>query len=165
MKEILQNYTKEEIEALALKQLENENNEEILKVEKIDKEYKKHNKRAVMRAIINGSMIMIFSGIIMNSEADLASFGTEDISNIIDSITSNLEFLPGSEIINYVYAKMFEGLNKLIDQIGIMGLIIASRSIKFVLSSFKDTKKSLDMKKEIQILKDKITKHEQKNLK
>ena len=166
MNEILKDYSKEEIEALALKQLEVEENENIeLKVTKIDKEYKKHNKRAVIKAIINASTIILFAAVILNSESSLSRFGTEDISDLINSITSNLEFLPFSEIINGVYAKMFEILNSIIDKIGIMGIVLASKSIKFVLSSFKDTKKSIDMKKEMEVLKNIISKEEQKNFK
>lgn len=79
MKDILDGYSKEEIEALAIKQLESNNKEEdILKIEKIDKEYKRHNSKTVTKAIINGATIFLCIAIVLNSDSNISNFGTKN---------------------------------------------------------------------------------------
>ena len=165
MNDILKEYTKEEIEALAIKQIENNNLEEnsTLKIIKIDKEYKKHNRQAVTRAIINGSIILLCAGIVLSSNSNISSFGTEELKNIFDSFTqsvSNLP-LPKSDLLVAIYTKMFDGINYIIEKIGLMGIVLATKSIKFVLSSVKDTRQTLKMKKELLDLKKSVEKIEQ----
>lgn len=153
MNDIIKKYSQEEIEELAIKELENENNQTTLKIVKIDKEYKKHNKKAITRAIFNGTVILMCAGIVLSSNSNLSKFGTEDLINFFDNITQIFSALPKSDILVAVYAKMFDGINFIVDKIGIMGIILATKSIKFVLSTVKDTKKTLEMKKELFDLK------------
>lgn len=167
MNDILKNYTQEEIEALAIKQIENNNLEEnsTLKIIEIDKEYKKHNRQAVKRAIFNGSVILLCVWIVLNSNSNISSFGTEDLKNIFDSFTqlvSNLP-LPKSDLLAAFYAKMFDGINYIIEKIGLMGIVLATKSIKFILSSVKDTRQTLKMKQELLDLKESIEKMETVN--
>ena len=162
MNEILKKYTKEEIEKLALKQVECEEvfSEETLKIEKIDKEYKKHNQTAVINALANGSMIAIFIGIILNSESNIADFDTDTIIDIFDDLTIKLSLLPKSEILIGVYSKMFDGLNLIIEKIGLVGLVLATKSIKFVMNSTKDVRKSIQLKNELVYLEEQLKEKE-----
>ena len=158
MNEILNGYTEEEIEELAIKQINFENEEITLKIENIDKEYKKHNKKTVSKAILNGSLILIISGIVLNSNSAISEFGTEDLNEVFDKLTNAVSFLPQSDLLISIYARMFDGLNIIIDKVGIVGLILATKAIKFVLSIIKDTKKGLCMKKELLELEAKLNK-------
>lgn len=153
--EILKDYSQEEIEALAIKQLENDDFEGdmTLKITKIDKEYKRHNTKAITKAIINGTFILICAGIVLNSDATLSNFGTDDLMNVFNKITQSISFLPGSDIISAVYTKMFDDISSIMDKMGLMGIILASKSVKFVLSTVKDTKKTVKIKKELSDLK------------
>lgn len=156
MNDILKNYSQEEIEELAIKELENENNQTKFKITKIDKEYKKHNKQAITRAIVNGTIILLCVGIVLSSDSNLSNFGTEDLSNIFNNITEMASNLPKSDILVAVYAKMFDRINYIIDKIGLMGIILASKSIKFILTSVKDVRKSTLIKNELNELKNKL---------
>lgn len=160
MNEILNGYTQEEIEELAIKQLEVEDENLTLKIEKIDKDYKKFNKKAVMKAILNGSIILAFSGIVLSSDSKISEFGTEDLTNIFNRLTEVVSYLPKSDILISLYAKMFDGINFMIDKMGLMGLVLATKSIKFVLSTIKDTKKSLEMRRELLELEAKLNNKE-----
>ncbi len=153
--EILKDYSQEEIEALAIKQLENDDfDEDIpLKITKIDKEYKRHNTKAITKAIINGTIILTCAGIVLSSDATLSNFGTDDLMNVFDKITQSMSFLPGSDTFIAVYTKMFDGISSIIDKMGLMGIILASKSVKFVLLTIKDTKKTIKIKKELSELK------------
>lgn len=170
----LEDYTKEEIEALALKSLKTSETEEEhlnLKITNIDKEYKKHKKESVKRALKNGTAILIIVTAILNSNADISSFATEDLSilfnNISVSIIDFASYLPASDLLVIIYAKMFEGVDFVINKLGIVGLLIASKSVKFVIHSFKDTKKGAQIKAELAELKEKleIIKEEKKKTK
>lgn len=154
MKDILDGYSKEEIEALAIKQLESNNKEEdILKIEKIDKEYKRHNSKTVTKAIINGATIFLCIAIVLNSDSNISNFGTEELSNLFNSIMDLVSFLPKNEILIATYTKLFDGVNQIIDKLGLMGIVLANKSIHFLLSTIKDTKKSFKIKKELLGLK------------
>lgn len=162
MNDILKSYTQKEIEELALKQLETENvvTQEILKIERIDKEYKKHNRNAVLNALANGSMIAVFIGIILNSNSNIANFGTDDILNIFNDLSDKLSILPKSEILIGVYSKMFNCLNLIIEKIGLIGIILANKSIKFVIKSVGDIRKSQQLKSELLYLKEQLKEKE-----
>lgn len=162
MNDILKDYSQEEIEALAIKQLESNGFEEntSLKITNIDKEYKKHNKQAITKAIINGSIILLCAGVVLSSDSNLSSFGTEDLTKVFDNITKSASSLPKSDVLVAVYTKMFEGINYIIDKIGLIGIVLATKSIKFVLSTVKDTRKTLKMKKELLNLKKSIEEKE-----
>lgn len=164
MNDKLKDYSQEEIEELALKQLESNGFEEniSLKIEKIDKKYKQHNKDAIKKAIINGSIILLCAGVTLNSDSNIANFGTEDLKNIFDGITNAVSLLPMSEPLVAVYTKMFDGINSIIDNLGLAGIILASKSIKFVLSTVKDTKQTLKIRKELLDLKQAIGEDEKK---
>lgn len=163
MNDLLKDYSQQEIEGLAIKQLENNNFEENIpiKIKKIDTEYKRHNKKAITKAILNGSIILLCASIVLNSDSNISNFGTEDLTNIFDNIVQTVSTLPKSDVLVAVYTKMFDGINFIIDKIGLMGIILATKSIKFVLSTVKDTKKTLKMKKELLDLKQSI---EEKNI-
>ena len=160
MNDILKNYSQEEIEELAIKELENENNAATFKITKIDKEYKKHNKQAITRAIINGTIILLCTGIVLGSDSNLSDFGTEDLTNIFNNITEMATNLPKSDILVATYAKMFDGINYIIDKIGLIGIILASKSIKFILTSVRDVKKSIAIKNELDELQNKSENNE-----
>ena len=161
MSNILDGYSKEEIENLAIQQLQNNEQETTLKIEKIDKEYKKHNKQAVMRAVKNGAIIIMFVGIVLSSDSNISRFGTDDITAILDKVIQFASQLPESEMIVAMYTQMFDTFIKVVDTIGLMGIILASKSINFVLSTLKDTTKSVKIKKELSELKQML---ENKNL-
>lgn len=163
MNDLLKNYSQQEIEELAIKQLENHNFKENIpiKIKKIDAEYKSHNQKAITKVILNGSIILLCASIVLNSDSNISNFGTEDLTNIFDNIVQTVSTLPKSDVLVAVYIKMFDGINFIIDKIGLMGIILATKSIKFVLSTVKDTKKTLKMKKELLDLKQSI---EEKNI-
>ena len=161
MSNILDGYSKEEIENLAIQQLQSNEQETTLKIEKIDKEYKKHNKQAVMRAVKNGAIIIMFVGIVLSSDSNISRFGTDDITAILDKVIQFASQLPESEMIVAMYTQMFDTFIKVVDTIGLMGIILASKSINFVLSTLKDTTKSVKIKKELSELKQML---ENKNL-
>lgn len=162
MNNLLKDYSQEEIEYLAIKQLEDNNFAENtpIKIKKIDKEYKKHNQKALTKAILNGSIILLCAGIVLSSDSNISNFGTEDLTHIFDNITQSVANLPKSDVLVAVYTKMFDGINYIIDKIGLMGLVLATKSIRFVLSTVKDTKQTLKMKKELSALKQSIEEKE-----
>ena len=153
MNNILDGYSKEEIENLAIKQLQVTEQETTLKIEKIDKEYKKHNKQAVMRAVKNGAIMVMFVGIVLSSDSNLSRFGTEDITAIFDKALEFASKLPDGEILVSIYTQTFDAFIKVVDTIGLMGIILASKSINFVTTTLKDTTKSIKIKKELSELK------------
>lgn len=136
-----------------------------LKIVKIDKEYKKHNKKAITNAILNGTIILLFSWIIIDSNVNISNFGTEELSNLCNKIISYASFLPKSEILIAVYSCFFNGVNEIIDKLGLTGIILVSKSVKFILKGMKDTKKSLQIKEELYLLKEKIKEIKQQNAK
>ena len=142
MNDILKNYPQEKIEELAIKELENEDNQTTFRITKIDKEYKKHNKQAITKAIVNGTIILLCAGVVLSSDSNLSNFGTEDLSSIFNNITEMASNLPKSEVLVAVYTRMFDGINYIIDKIGLMGIMLASKSIKFVQTSVKEVRKS-----------------------
>lgn len=162
MNDRLKNYSQEEIEELAIKELENEKSETTFKITKIDKEYKKHNKQAVRTAIVNGTMILLCTGVVLGSDSNLSNFGTEDLLNIFNNIIEIAPSFPKSDILIGIYAKMFDGINYIIDRMGLMGIILASKSIKFILTSVGDIKKSLLIKQELNELQKKLENNEKR---
>ena len=160
MNDILKNYTQEEIEELALKSLETEATETTLQITKIDKDYKKHNQQAVTRAIMNGATILVCASIVLSSDSNLSSFGTEDLANLFHQITEIASYLPKSDILVAVYTKLFDGVSAIIDKIGLVGILLACKSINFILTSVKDIKKTFIMKEELKELKQKLEQQE-----
>lgn len=156
MDNVLKNYTQEEIEKLAIKQLENQQEDISFKIMKIDKEYKKHNRQTVMKIIYNGTIISLCLGVVLNSNSSISEFGTEDLTNLFNHLINFASSLPESDLLVSAYTYMFNGINEIIDKIGLVGIILASKSIKFILTTLKDTKKSLDIKRELILLNNKI---------
>lgn len=154
MNDILKNYSQDEIELLALQQLEEGTLEETatLKIVKIDKEYKKHNSKAITSAIINAGVILLLSSIVLNSESNMARFSVDDISLLFDDILNQVQKITDNELLLTIYAKMFDSVNAIIEKIGLIGLILVTRSCKLILQTVKDTKKTLKMKKELKEL-------------
>ena len=155
MNDILKEYSQEEIEQLAIQQLENNDLEDEAKIVKIDKEYKQHNKKAVMRAITNGFIIFVFVEIALHTDPSASKIDTDSIMNSIEKLYSAIPLI-NTDAILAVYAKMFDMMNNIIDKIGIFGMILSTKSIKFVVNTLGDTKKSIKMKKEIEELQKKI---------
>ncbi len=153
MNNILDDYSQEEIEALALKQLESDSDKKIeetsMSIVKIDKEYKKHNSNAVKKAVFNGSVILLCAGIFLNADPNILEFGSEDLTFLYENVINTISGLPKSDILIAVYSKMFEGINNIVDEIGIVGLVLVIKSFKFVVSTVSDGKKALKMKKEL----------------
>ena len=135
----------------------------ILKITKIDREYKKHNKQAVAEAIKNGTIILLCTGIVLNSDSNISNFGTQDLSNLFNSIIEFAEYLPKSELLVAFYTKTFDGINQIIDNIGLMGLILATKSVNFILSTIKDVNKTLKIKKELLQLEKKLNENQEIN--
>lgn len=164
MDDVLKGYSQEEIELLAAKQLEESTLEETaaLKIVKIDKEYKKHNSKAITNAIINAGVILVLTSIVFNSESNMAKFGSNDISLLFDDILNLFQKITDSELLLMIYSKTFDGLTAVIDKIGLMGLVLATKSYKMIMQTVKDTKKTLKMKKEINDLKEILDKKENK---
>lgn len=156
-RDILEGYTQEEIEELAREQLRHGTSDDNLPLQiiKIDKEYKKHNKQAVSKAIKNGVTILICAGVVLNSNSNLANFGTEELSNIFNNIIQYASYLPLSDFPIAVYTKLFEGINQVISSIGLIGILLATKSIKFLLTTLKDGKKSLELKQDLKVLEEK----------
>ena len=159
--EDLEQYSQEEIEALARKYLENqeyEKSELSLKITKVDKEYKKHNKKAISSAIINGTMILAVSTILMRSETNIADMGNTQILGMMDQVQNFgeeiLSFISISDFSVVLYTKLMGALDYAVEQVGIVGIALASKSVSFVLKSIGNTAKSLKIKKELNELKD-----------
>lgn len=160
MNDILKKYSQKEIEELVIIGMESKITQTTFKITEIDKKYKKHNRQSVKRAIINGTIILLCVGIVLVSDSNLSDFGTEDLLNIFNNIVSIenglISNFPKSDILIAVYAKMFDGINYIIDKLGLMGIILASKSIKFILTSVRDVHKSLIIKNELNELKNKL---------
>ncbi len=149
---MLKNYSQEEIEELATQQLLDKK----LKIVKINKEYKKHNRKTVSKAILNGSIVLICACIVLNSNPNISNFGTEAMKDMLTDISQFTNFFPKTmpfDILAACYVKAFEGLNYIIDKFGMMGVFLASQSIRFILSTVSDTIKTLRIKKELLALK------------
>lgn len=156
MKNVLLNYSQEEIEQLALKQLEIENKEDNnLKIVKIDKEYKKHNIKSVTKALANASIILFGMSIVMNSNTNMSEININDIIDFANNMVAKLPFLSQKQedIVLGIYSKMFDGLSNVISELGLIGIILVSKSIRLVSSITKDTVNGIKMKKELEVLK------------
>jgi len=163
MDDILKGYSKKEIEELAVKQLKSEEENISYKIVEIDKKYKKHNKQAVINATKNAAVILVFIGIVLNSETNISNIGTDELSNVFDNVIKFAEKLPKSDILVTVYTGLFEGLNQIIEKIGLMGMILATKSVKFITTTLKDSRKSIKIKKELEELEEKLTNKEMEN--
>jgi len=160
--DILNSYTREEIETLALKQLEIQK-EDILKIKKINKEYKEHNKKSIYKAITNGTMILLIAGIVMTTNTKISDIGTNEILNVLNDLSDKLSALPKSEIIVDSYTKSYEILNLIVEKLGLLGIVLISKTINWIINSINDSTKSIKMKHEIEKLQEKINEYESYN--
>ncbi len=155
----MENLTKEQIEQLAMKQLE-ERDEWELEIKKIDKDYKKNNKNIISYAIGNASMIILLTGVFFSSDLDLTEFGTERAITLIDELSNWLgnimdDFLLDDKA-SIIFMKLMNILEIIIDRIGIVGVVLANRAISLITNVISKGIKSDKMKKEIEKLKLKI---------
>ena len=168
--DVLEGYTSEEIEELARKHIEyqkKEGKELRLKISKIDKNYRKHNERAVIRAITNGTMIIGLSAVLMKSNINISEFGNDTITELINQsyewINQLTDNIPMGDMVSTIYAKIMGILETAVDKVGIIGIVLANRAVSFVTDTVKDGVKTIKTKKEINMLKDKL--HELDELK
>lgn len=164
MNDILKNYTQEEIEQLAIMAINNNEIEESvpLKIEKIDKEYKKHNNKAVTKAIFNASIIILGSYILLTTDSNVSRFSMEEINVLFEKLIELVSYLPKSELLVETYTMTFDKLSMLIEKLGIVGMLLFSKSISFILTTIKDSKKSIKIKKELSELKEILDKNDKK---
>jgi hypothetical protein len=159
-KEILDLYTQEEILDLAKKQLSQGKNEVAqleFSITKIDKDYKIHNAKAITKALVNGGLVILFASIILNSNSDVSRFGNQDLINLVDSIAAKMNFSPFAKNMNeIIYPFTFGLLNNLIEKLGIIGLVIAVKSMKLITNSVNDARKSIIMRNELNLLNEKM---------
>jgi hypothetical protein len=159
-KEIKELYTEEELFELAKKQLlQDKNNNDSLEfsIKKVDKEYKNHNKKAITRAVLNGGFVVLFTAILLRSNSNLSTFGSEDLINLVNDLNSKILFLPYMKQVNdVIYPFTFGLVNNIIDKVGIIGLILSIKSIKLIITSIKDSKKAMIMKNELDMLQIKL---------
>lgn len=161
--DVLEGYTSEEIEEIARKHIESQRTERKelrLKISKIDKNYRKHNEQAVIRAISNGAVIIGLSAILMKSNINISEFGNDTVTELINQsyewinqLTNNI---PMGDMASTIYAKMMGILEIAIDKFGIFGIALANRAVSFVTDSIKDGIKTIKTKKEINMLKDRL---------
>lgn len=145
MNELLKNYTQEEIENLAVKQLESEK-ATVYRIQKIDKDYKKHHAKAVGRALYNGVIIVALAGIVVQTGTDLAKFNTGDIVKSLNGMTHYLSQLPYSERLVQSFQNFSREGSKIIQGIGLGGLILLSRTTSFIRNIVRDTRISKHLK-------------------
>lgn len=157
----LEQYTEEEISDFAKKYLENQETEKqnlTLKITSVNKEYKKHNAKAVRSAIINGTIILAVSTILMKSETNIADMGNTQILRMMDEVQTFgediLSLISIGDFPVVLYTKLMGVLDYAIEQVGIVGIALASKSISFVMNSIGDSIKSRKMKKELNDLKE-----------
>lgn len=164
MNDILKDYTQEEIERLAIMAINNNEIEESvpLKIEKIDKEYKKHNNKTVTKAIFNASIIILGSYILLTTDSNVSRFSMEEINVLFEKLVELVSYLPKSELLVEMYTMTFDKLTMLIEKLGIVGMLLFSKSISFILTTLKDSKKSIKMKKELSELKEILDKNDKK---
>ena len=159
----LDGYTTEQIEELARKYIENRSTEKKelkLKITKIDKDYRKHNERAVITAITNGTVIIALAAVIMKSDINISEFGNDRVMELINEsyewvnqITDNI---PMGDMASTIYTKLMGVLEIVIDKIGIVGIALANRALSFITSTVKDGVKTVKMKKQINELERKL---------
>ncbi len=101
--------------------------------------------------------------LVFSSNSTISSFGKEDLINSIDELQNLIPNLPFIEYLNMVYSYLFNGIKELVDKLGIMGLLLASKSINFVLTSIKDSKRVMNIKEEINLLEEELSKGKEHN--
>ena len=101
--------------------------------------------------------------LVFSSNSTISSFGKEDLINSIDELQNLIPNLPFIEYLNMVYSYLFNGIKGLVDKLGIMGLLLASKSINFVLTSIKDSKRVMNIKEEINLLEEELSKEKEHN--
>ena len=126
----------------------------------VDKEYKNNNKLLVKQAVFNGFAILSATAIVLVSKSNISDFGSSDILNLInnfrDGLSHTLEFLPAKEIPIAMFGATFDGLQYLIEKFGIVGTAIGGKSIGLIINSIRGSKKSLELKSELESLKLKL---------
>ena len=161
--DVLEGYTTEEIQELArihLGQQEKDRQEWNLKIKKIDKKYKEHNKRSVINAISTGSIIVALSIVFMKSDVNISDFWSQELYNMLSGFNSEfvelMKKFPFGDLGASIYTKIMTGLETFIDDYGIMGAILASRSVSFITSTISNASKSIKMKRELNELQNKL---------
>ena len=165
--DVLKNYTDEEIREFATKYLirgepELGANDEY-KITQINKQYRNHNTKAIGKAVLNTSLILGLTAIVMNSDSNMANFGTSDILSVMNSLELGAMNLASSfpslisDIVTPIYSHTFDGINRAIAPMGVIGIVLATKSVKLVTNSLKDSKKANDMKKEMTLLKEQLS--------
>lgn len=161
--DVLEGYTTEEIQEIARKHIESRRTERkdlILKINKIDKEYRKHNEHAVIRGITNGTLIIALSAVLMRNDMNISEIANDKIIQMINEsyerINQITDNIPMGEITSVVYAKVMGIAEVAIEKIGIVGIILASKAVSFVTDTVSDGIKTVKMKKEMNSIRDKI---------
>lgn len=160
MDEKLNGLTDDEIRNLAKKQLElqNQEQEELeLKIVSMDKEFKKEKSNVITKAIYNGMFVALMSYLVLTSESQISDFETTNLidsaQNLADNLTTAFQNIPTFEIATVILSKGIEGINYIIEKVGIMGYVLANRSINLVLGTVKNSIKVNKIKREIDELK------------
>ena len=169
--DVLDGYTTEQIEEIARKHIENRNAEKKelkLKITKIDKDYRKHNERAIITAVTNGTVIIALAAVLMKSDINISEVGNDRVMQLINEsyewvnqITDNI---PMGDMASTIYAKLMGVLEIVIDKIGVIGIILANRAISFVTSTIKDGVKTVKMKKQINELERKLETYKEEKI-
>ena len=161
--DVLDGYTTEQIEELARKYIENRNVEKKelkLKIAKIDKNYRKHNERAVITAITNGTVIIALAAVFMKSDINISEFGNDRVMQLINEsyewVNQIADNIPMGDMVSTIYAKLMGVLEIVIDKIGVIGIILANRAISLATNTVKNGIKTVKMKKEMEEIREKL---------
>ena len=162
MEKLLENYNQSEIEEFARLHLLGEPDKQTeFKITKIDKEAKKHNRKAIRKVLIRGALTVSFAAIIYNSGMEASAIGVSEAIDILatsaDSV-SNSTFLPdwGSSVFQSTSGVIFDGVNSLNQKIGLPGIIIGISGYKLITTGAKDSKKAIKLKQELKELRGKL---------
>lgn len=125
--------------------------EQRYKIVKLDKEYKNGNQKLVLQACFNASVMALMTLLILKQDANLTSTDINGLITSLEELVNGVD-LPLFEPLKVVYASLFDGVKNVIDQLGILGVCLASKAVNFVIKITKGTVKQVRIKKELESL-------------
>ena len=142
---LLYGYSEEEIKAFAKAHLNDEKQKAektTFKIEQIEKEVKTEKKKAISRAVLNASVILLIAGSLMNADSTITNVLTDELSTLAERFS----YLPIMEPTVAIF-------NQVIERFGAVGIILASKSTLLLARGIKDTKKIMKMNDELSTIK------------
>lgn len=128
-----------------------EENEKRYKIVHLDKEYKKNNKKLITAAIFNASVLALMTLVVIKQDSNLPTTDINSLITTLEEMINNIN-LPFFDSVKACYAALFDGIRKIMDELGVLGVLLASKAVNFAIKITKGTIKSLKIKNELKQL-------------